>query len=77
MNEKEILKIIIAEKTRRGFSEEEWAKYLGVSWGWWSRIKNGQRRITNNFLAIIAAKCPRIQLEVFQYMRIKGGDDRE
>ena len=69
-----ILKIIIDYKTRRGFTEEEWAQHIGISWGGWSRIKNGSRRVTNNFLAKVAANCPEIQLEVFQYMRERGGN---
>ena len=73
MDENEILKTIIEYKARRNMSDEKWAQFLGISWGYWSRIKNRQRRITNNFLVTVAAKCPEIQLEVFQFMRKKGG----
>ena len=74
MDSNGILKTIIDCKDKRELSDEEWAKFLGVSWGGWSRFKNGSRKLTNNFLAIVAAKCPEIQLEIFQFMRERGGD---
>ena len=73
-NNRQILAKIIKAKDDRGLSDEAWAEFLGVSWSGWSQFKNGKRRITNNFLVKLAAKCPEIQLDVFQYMRQEGGD---
>lgn len=74
MDGNEILKLITDYKEKRGFSDEEWSKHLGISWGQWSRIKNGSRRLTENVLSKIAAKCPEIDLRIFEYMRQKGGE---
>jgi hypothetical protein len=74
MNEIEILQLITKSKDARGLSDEAWAEFLGISWGWWSKVKNGQRQLTAKVLAKIAARCPEIDLRVLEYMRQKGGE---
>ena len=56
---------ILELRQKKGLSQKEFAKELGISGAYLSLIEKGERQISNNFIKKLKAKIPNLDTNIF------------